>query len=177
MITLINLQHNLNGPWWSVQVSSSADVKDDSVVGAIGAAGAAGSGSEAGDARDLRDMPDVPDMPDPRDAPHLPADDAQHLVKLSYHDSGIDIRDPLLHVTPANSKKVCHYLIHSLFLVVCKYLIRVTSSSEPNKHVEFRILLHIINTHEFLGFTHRLRWVLPWDRYDLRVDRAGDTQW
>ena len=33
-------------------------------------------------------------------------DDAQHLVKLSYHDSGIDIRDPLLHVTPANSKKV-----------------------------------------------------------------------
>ncbi|CAK1548397.1 unnamed protein product [Leptosia nina] len=33
-------------------------------------------------------------------------DDAAHLVKLSYHDSGIDIRDPLLHVTPANSKKV-----------------------------------------------------------------------
>lgn len=32
--------------------------------------------------------------------------DAAHLVKLSYHDSGIDIRDPLLHVTPANSKKV-----------------------------------------------------------------------
>ncbi|XP_039765441.1 oxidation resistance protein 1 isoform X1 [Pararge aegeria] len=32
--------------------------------------------------------------------------DAAHLVKLSYHDSGIDIRDPLLHVTPTNSKKV-----------------------------------------------------------------------
>ncbi|XP_028040331.1 oxidation resistance protein 1 isoform X5 [Bombyx mandarina] len=35
-----------------------------------------------------------------------PADDAHHLVKLSYHDSGIDIRDPLLHVTPNNTKKV-----------------------------------------------------------------------
>ncbi|CAF4780589.1 unnamed protein product [Pieris macdunnoughi] len=33
-------------------------------------------------------------------------DDAAHLVKLSYHDSGIDIRDPILHVTPANAKKV-----------------------------------------------------------------------
>ncbi|XP_072935805.1 nuclear receptor coactivator 7 isoform X16 [Epargyreus clarus] len=33
-------------------------------------------------------------------------DDGRHLVKLSYHDSGIDIRDPLLHVTPTNSKKV-----------------------------------------------------------------------
>ncbi|XP_022126620.2 oxidation resistance protein 1 isoform X2 [Pieris rapae] len=32
-------------------------------------------------------------------------DDAAHLVKLSYHDSGIDIRDPILHVTPANAKK------------------------------------------------------------------------
>ncbi|CAH2099716.1 unnamed protein product [Euphydryas editha] len=32
--------------------------------------------------------------------------DAAHLVKLSYHDSGIDIRDPLLHANPANSKKV-----------------------------------------------------------------------
>ncbi|XP_052737375.1 nuclear receptor coactivator 7 isoform X8 [Bicyclus anynana] len=32
--------------------------------------------------------------------------DAAHLVKLSYHDSGIDIRDPLLHVTPTNAKKV-----------------------------------------------------------------------
>lgn len=32
--------------------------------------------------------------------------DAAHLVKLSYHDSGIDIRDPLLHVTPNTSKKV-----------------------------------------------------------------------
>nr|XP_032519806.1 nuclear receptor coactivator 7 isoform X3 [Danaus plexippus plexippus] len=33
-------------------------------------------------------------------------EDAAHLVKLSYHDSGIDIRDPLLHVNTANSKKV-----------------------------------------------------------------------
>ncbi|XP_069354314.1 nuclear receptor coactivator 7 isoform X9 [Maniola hyperantus] len=32
--------------------------------------------------------------------------DAAHLVKLSYHDSGIDIREPLLHVTPTNAKKV-----------------------------------------------------------------------
>ncbi|XP_064077057.1 oxidation resistance protein 1 isoform X5 [Vanessa tameamea] len=35
-----------------------------------------------------------------------PRGDAAHLVKLSYHDSGIDIRDPLLHVNTANSKKV-----------------------------------------------------------------------
>lgn len=40
------------------------------------------------------------------DAEAEAAPDAQHLVKLSYHDSGIDIRDPMLHVTPANSKKV-----------------------------------------------------------------------
>ncbi|XP_030027713.2 oxidation resistance protein 1 isoform X5 [Manduca sexta] len=44
---------------------------------------------------------------DARDEPAEPAepsDDARHLVKLSYHDSGIDIRDPLLHVTPNNKK-------------------------------------------------------------------------
>ncbi|CAH2990193.1 unnamed protein product [Chilo suppressalis] len=46
---------------------------------------------------------DVPEVPEIQDAP---ADDAQYLVKLSYHDSGIDIRDPLLHVTPTNAKKV-----------------------------------------------------------------------
>lgn len=42
------------------------------------------------------------------DAPEEgPSDDgAQHLVKLSYHDSGIDIRDPVLHVNTANTKKV-----------------------------------------------------------------------
>ncbi|XP_075984064.1 TLD domain-containing protein mustard isoform X15 [Anticarsia gemmatalis] len=70
------------------EVSSTADVgcKDESVCGGAEAdLGAAPDGSEAGDAAD---------------------DDAQHLVKLSYHDSGIDIRDPLLHVTPAHSKKV-----------------------------------------------------------------------
>ncbi|XP_050673175.1 nuclear receptor coactivator 7 isoform X4 [Leptidea sinapis] len=33
-------------------------------------------------------------------------EDAAHLVKLSYHDSGIDIRDPLINVTPNNTKKV-----------------------------------------------------------------------
>lgn len=47
----------------------------------------------------------------PEDAPR---DDAQHLVKLSYHDSGIDIRDPVLHVTPATAKKVCYAQIYEL---------------------------------------------------------------
>ncbi|KAI8430060.1 hypothetical protein MSG28_000486 [Choristoneura fumiferana] len=42
----------------------------------------------------------------PAPAPVAAPSDAQHLVKLSYHDSGIDIRDPLLHVTPAKSKTV-----------------------------------------------------------------------
>lgn len=67
------------------EVSSSADPCKDESVGADLDIGAAADGSEGGD---------------------VPDDDAQHLVKLSYHDSGIDIRDPLLHVTPANSKKV-----------------------------------------------------------------------
>lgn len=44
--------------------------------------------------------------PAPAAEPAAAPADAQHLVKLSYHDSGIDIRDPLLHVTPAKSKKV-----------------------------------------------------------------------
>ncbi|XP_021197602.3 oxidation resistance protein 1 isoform X7 [Helicoverpa armigera] len=67
------------------EVSSSADACKDESVGGEPDAAAAADGSEGGDAAD---------------------DDAQHLVKLSYHDSGIDIRDPLLHVTPNNSKKV-----------------------------------------------------------------------
>ncbi|XP_049698284.2 oxidation resistance protein 1 isoform X5 [Helicoverpa armigera] len=66
------------------EVSSSADACKDESVGGEPDAAAAADGSEGGDAAD---------------------DDAQHLVKLSYHDSGIDIRDPLLHVTPNNSKK------------------------------------------------------------------------
>ncbi|CAG9576005.1 unnamed protein product [Danaus chrysippus] len=40
--------------------------------------------------------------------------DAAHLVKLSYHDSGIDIRDPLLHVNTANSKKELCYICHNI---------------------------------------------------------------
>lgn len=70
------------------EISSTADAGKEESTGPEPEAGdsiAAADGSEAGDA---------------------PEQDAQHLVKLSYHDSGIDIRDPLLHVTPANSKKV-----------------------------------------------------------------------
>lgn len=44
--------------------------------------------------------------------------DAAHLVKLSYHDSGIDIRDPLLHVTPNTSKKVI-VVIYYLRVFAC----------------------------------------------------------
>lgn len=42
-------------------------------------------------------------------------EDAAHLVKLSYHDSGIDIRDPLLHVNTANSKKVMFLIPHKKY--------------------------------------------------------------
>ncbi|XP_063633981.1 nuclear receptor coactivator 7 isoform X20 [Cydia splendana] len=77
------------------QVSSSTDHKEDGAEGAEGGASVEaaepGSGTEADEAGD--------------EAGPQPAD-ALHLVKLSYHDSGIDIRDPLLHVTPAKSKKV-----------------------------------------------------------------------
>ncbi|XP_013193063.2 nuclear receptor coactivator 7 isoform X4 [Amyelois transitella] len=72
------------------EVSSSAEPKDDGgessrsrCDSAAESAGEAGEGGEA-------------EQPD----------DAQHLVKLSYHDSGIDIRDPLLHVNAVNTKKV-----------------------------------------------------------------------
>ncbi|XP_026324089.1 nuclear receptor coactivator 7 isoform X5 [Hyposmocoma kahamanoa] len=70
------------------EVSSTAEHKDESLEMSVGAADRAES-AEGGDA--------------PEDGP---GDDAQHLVKLSYHDSGIDIRDPVLHVTPTNAKKV-----------------------------------------------------------------------
>ncbi|XP_063394518.1 oxidation resistance protein 1 isoform X13 [Cydia fagiglandana] len=77
------------------QVSSSTDHKEDGAEGAEAGASVEatepGSGTEADEAGD--------------EAGPQPAD-ALHLVKLSYHDSGIDIRDPLLHVTPAKSKKV-----------------------------------------------------------------------
>ncbi|XP_063633980.1 oxidation resistance protein 1 isoform X19 [Cydia splendana] len=77
------------------EVSSSTDHKEDGAEGAEGGASVEaaepGSGTEADEAGD--------------EAGPQPAD-ALHLVKLSYHDSGIDIRDPLLHVTPAKSKKV-----------------------------------------------------------------------
>ncbi|XP_063394516.1 oxidation resistance protein 1 isoform X11 [Cydia fagiglandana] len=77
------------------EVSSSTDHKEDGAEGAEAGASVEatepGSGTEADEAGD--------------EAGPQPAD-ALHLVKLSYHDSGIDIRDPLLHVTPAKSKKV-----------------------------------------------------------------------
>lgn len=73
------------------QVSSTAEQgKDESLDVSVGVPDRAES-AEGGEA--------------PDDAP---GDDAQHLVKLSYHDSGIDIRDPVLHVTPTNAKKVGH---------------------------------------------------------------------
>ncbi|XP_060810602.1 nuclear receptor coactivator 7 isoform X5 [Amyelois transitella] len=77
------------------EVSSSAEPKDDGgessrsrCDSAAESAGEAGEGGEA-------------EQPD----------DAQHLVKLSYHDSGIDIRDPLLHVNAVNTKKAHHPLL------------------------------------------------------------------
>ncbi|CAH2068872.1 unnamed protein product, partial [Iphiclides podalirius] len=88
------------------EVSSNADQgKEESLEACAGssdraesAAGdaAEGEGVERGEGGD---GPEGGEEEAPRDA-------ARHLVKLSYHDSGIDIRDPLLHVTPVNSKKV-----------------------------------------------------------------------
>ncbi|CAH0722765.1 unnamed protein product, partial [Brenthis ino] len=71
------------------EVSSSADAgKEESLEASV----AEGSEERAGS------VADGEAEEEPRDAAHL--------VKLSYHDSGIDIRDPLLHVTPNTSKKV-----------------------------------------------------------------------
>ncbi|XP_037964092.2 oxidation resistance protein 1 isoform X7 [Plutella xylostella] len=72
------------------EVSSTADVaKDESIDGS--------SAHERAESTEGGDAPEEPPAAD---------DGAQHLVKLSYHDSGIDIRDPVLHVTPAQQKKV-----------------------------------------------------------------------
>ncbi|KAL0895544.1 hypothetical protein ABMA27_011647 [Loxostege sticticalis] len=79
----------------ALQVSSGTEhTKDESLDASVPRSR---GDSAAGDAADAPDLPDAADEP---------RDDAQHLVKLSYHDSGIDIRDPLLHVTPTNAKKV-----------------------------------------------------------------------
>ncbi|XP_013166676.1 PREDICTED: oxidation resistance protein 1 isoform X6 [Papilio xuthus] len=81
------------------EVSSNAEqVKEESLEACAGTeraesgAGEAGEGGEVGEGGEGEE--------------EAPRDAARHLVKLSYHDSGIDIRDPLLHVTPVNSKKV-----------------------------------------------------------------------
>ncbi|KAH9634210.1 hypothetical protein HF086_001412 [Spodoptera exigua] len=73
-----------------LQISSTADAGKEETTGPEPEAADSIAVAEGSDAGDAGEAPDH---------------DAQHLVKLSYHDSGIDIRDPLLHVTPANSKK------------------------------------------------------------------------
>lgn len=62
--------------------------------------------SAAGEPGDAGEPGEAADAASAGSAAEEPRDDAQHLVKLSYHDSGIDIRDPVLHVTPSNAKKV-----------------------------------------------------------------------
>lgn len=69
--------------------SSGVEPKDESIEGSIVVADRAES-AEVGEAPDEGGQ----------------ANGAQHLVKLSYHDSGIDIRDPLLNVNTNNTKKV-----------------------------------------------------------------------
>ncbi|XP_075983975.1 TLD domain-containing protein mustard isoform X4 [Anticarsia gemmatalis] len=113
------------------EVSSTADVgcKDESVCGGAEAdLGAAPDGSEAGDAAD---------------------DDAQHLVKLSYHDSGIDIRDPLLHVTPAHSKKgslvdydECYHEIDTIYESTELEITRHDKYREAAHQLQCFIVLH-----------------------------------
>ncbi|CAK1600006.1 unnamed protein product [Parnassius mnemosyne] len=88
------------------EVSSNADQgKDESLDVCVGpgeraesAAGDVGEGEREGELVDRGEGEGGED--------EAPRDAARHLVKLSYHDSGIDIREPLLHVTPVNSKKV-----------------------------------------------------------------------
>ncbi|XP_037964086.2 oxidation resistance protein 1 isoform X4 [Plutella xylostella] len=78
------------------EVSSTADVaKDESIDGS--------SAHERAESTEGGDAPEEPPAAD---------DGAQHLVKLSYHDSGIDIRDPVLHVTPAQQKKDNYFHHH-----------------------------------------------------------------
>ncbi|XP_038208652.1 oxidation resistance protein 1 isoform X5 [Zerene cesonia] len=75
------------------EVSSSADHgKEESLEVSMAEGVECAEGAEGSDAE--------------RAASAADGDDAAHLVKLSYHDSGIDIRDPMLHVAPNTSKKV-----------------------------------------------------------------------
>lgn len=74
-----------------LQVSSSGvDQKEESLEGSSVGAGVA----------------EIVEPVEPADDGGNAADEGQHLVKLSYHDSGIDIRDPMLHITPNATKKV-----------------------------------------------------------------------
>ncbi|XP_061710235.1 oxidation resistance protein 1 isoform X9 [Cydia pomonella] len=103
------------------QVSSSTDHKDEGGEAAEGGASVEGaepgSGTEADEASAEPGSGTEADEASAEPGSGTEADEAGdeagpqpanalHLVKLSYHDSGIDIRDPLLHVTPAKSKKV-----------------------------------------------------------------------
>ncbi|XP_045510554.1 oxidation resistance protein 1 isoform X5 [Colias croceus] len=75
------------------EVSSSADHgKEESLEVSMAEGGECVEGAEGSDAE--------------RAPSAAEGEDAAHLVKLSYHDSGIDIRDPMLHVAPNTSKKV-----------------------------------------------------------------------
>ncbi|XP_068628973.1 nuclear receptor coactivator 7 isoform X3 [Battus philenor] len=81
------------------EVSSNADQgKDESLEVCVSSERAE---SAAGEVAEVEPVEVVEGGED-----EVPRDAARHLVKLSYHDSGIDIRDPMLHVTPVNSKKV-----------------------------------------------------------------------
>ncbi|CAG4924199.1 unnamed protein product [Colias eurytheme] len=76
------------------EVSSSADHgKEESLEVSMAEGGECVEGAEGSDAE--------------RAPSAAEGEDAAHLVKLSYHDSGIDIRDPMLHVAPNTSKKEC----------------------------------------------------------------------
>ncbi|GBP46390.1 Nuclear receptor coactivator 7 [Eumeta japonica] len=83
------------------EVSSSADnVKDESIDGSMGAT------AERAESADTADVGD-----EGGDG------DAQHLVKLSYHDSGIDIRDPVPNITTNtnNKKDFVHHDIETIY--------------------------------------------------------------
>lgn len=88
--------------------SSNEQAKDESIDGSSVTAEveAVERGAGSSPSPTPTPAPTLAPAPTPVPVPAPSAESAQHLVKLSYHDSGIDIRDPLLHVTPTTNKKV-----------------------------------------------------------------------
>lgn len=88
--------------------SSASHGKEESLEAAVCAEGERADSSEGADAGE--GYVDGGGDAEGDGGDDVPVENPRHLVKLSYHDSGIDIRDPLLHVTPTTAKKVCSFI-------------------------------------------------------------------